>query len=525
MIRIGLYFFRRSLLARAARSERRVAHTSFFRFAEGLAALVNERLDGTQFRLWDGDGDPHDFLSQVDVVVGRPDLRLLRARNTRGHHVPYLAVVMGNATKGIPFPTEVLELFRSYDRIVCDCTADRNILRIFMSPPQPNSLAVAPLPIDLSSFIEAARHTDSTIRDKLGLTPEDHFILFSGRLTPQKNFHTLLPMMASLRARGVRAVLVAAGYADSTTPTASNSGSYLNYLDALVERYGLHECVRFVGPQPPDELPLWYSSASVVVTPTVMYDANFGLVAIESMASGTPAIVSDWGGLRDYVTDGITGYRMPTRLLDGGRAYVDWYAGLEAIAGLLTNPDRLAAMSTKAQESAAARYCLQSVATQYRDLALDAVRDLEAPGEWGLTEAGWVALANGWTASADSPTREQRDLSKAIKDPLPFYRTVYSCYASPPADGARDADSYIVYERLPIAISDGYAEVDDPIQIQVAVSPTVRTTLSSLRASPLVVRGDSDKASELLRLGELGVVGIHDGRADSIRVLDTEASL
>jgi D-inositol-3-phosphate glycosyltransferase len=40
---------------------------------------------------------------------------------------------------------------------------------------------------------------------------------------------------------------------------------------------------------------------------------SFGMVALEAMACGTPAIVSDVGGLAFLVRHGCTGYRVPAR--------------------------------------------------------------------------------------------------------------------------------------------------------------------------------------------------------------------
>ena len=51
---------------------------------------------------------------------------------------------------------------------------------------------------------------------------------------------------------------------------------------------------------------LLYSAADVFVSPSRA--EAFGLVALESIACGTPAVTFAVGGARDYIREGISGY-------------------------------------------------------------------------------------------------------------------------------------------------------------------------------------------------------------------------
>lgn len=73
-------------------------------------------------------------------------------------------------------------------------------------------------------------------------------------------------------------------------------------------RRDAHDGVRFEGHLPQPALARLLASAAIVVVPS-LYEP-FGLAALEAMAAGTPVVVSDVGGLRDLVPDGV-GLRVP----------------------------------------------------------------------------------------------------------------------------------------------------------------------------------------------------------------------
>src|SRR5207249_730231 len=80
-------------------------------------------------------------------------------------------------------------------------------------------------------------------------------------------------------------------------------------LRQRIERLGLGDSVRFLGPQPQGVLPLYYAASDVTVLPS--YYESFGMVALEAMACGSPVIASRVGGLVTTVRDGVTGFLVP----------------------------------------------------------------------------------------------------------------------------------------------------------------------------------------------------------------------
>ena len=57
--------------------------------------------------------------------------------------------------------------------------------------------------------------------------------------------------------------------------------------------------------------PIYYGAAEMVVMPS--HYESFGMVALEAMATGTPVIASEVGGLAFLVRDGENGFHVPSR--------------------------------------------------------------------------------------------------------------------------------------------------------------------------------------------------------------------
>jgi D-inositol-3-phosphate glycosyltransferase len=116
-------------------------------------------------------------------------------------------------------------------------------------------------------------------------------------------------------------------------------------LAVLAQRLGVAGRVRLLGRVGRAELPALYRSADLVVN--VPWYEPFGIVPLEAMACGVPVVASAVGGLVDTVVDGVTGAHVPPRR-----------PGLvaEAVAGLLADPERRAALGAAGARRARRRY-------------------------------------------------------------------------------------------------------------------------------------------------------------------------
>jgi glycosyltransferase involved in cell wall biosynthesis len=120
--------------------------------------------------------------------------------------------------------------------------------------------------------------------------PQDRPTIFTvRRLVRRMGLSTLLLAMKDVRASCPDARLVIAG-----------RGPERERLEREIDDLSLRGSVELSGYMPEERLPLAYRAAAFTVMPSVGLE-GFGLVAAESLASGTPVFVTPVGGLPDVV--------------------------------------------------------------------------------------------------------------------------------------------------------------------------------------------------------------------------------
>ncbi len=212
----------------------------------------------------------------------------------------------------------------------------RDLCRLYGA--RPDQCVVAPPGVDLDRF--RPRDTQA-LRSRLGLDGR-LVALFAGRLEPLKGPDLLIEAIAELDRSpwlGLRQPVHALFAGDD-----SSDGARVGQRQELARRaaaLGLDGRVTFTGALAQERLALVYSLADVVVVPS--HTESFGLVALEALASGTPVVAADVGGLRHVAADGVTGQ------LVAGRAPTAWAA---AIAATLADPLRRARLGGAARRRA-----------------------------------------------------------------------------------------------------------------------------------------------------------------------------
>jgi len=120
----------------------------------------------------------------------------------------------------------------------------------------------------------------------------DKYVFAPGGLARNKNVNGLLTAFAELIRQGLCYQLVFSGEVDPNE---------LRSIRSIVDKLGLGGRVLFTGHVPSEEMPKFYNAACAVAYVS-LYE-GFGLPLLESMACGTPMVVSDCSSIPEVVDD------------------------------------------------------------------------------------------------------------------------------------------------------------------------------------------------------------------------------
>jgi L-malate glycosyltransferase len=80
-------------------------------------------------------------------------------------------------------------------------------------------------------------------------------------------------------------------------------------ISSFVQAYGLNDAVSFLGPQPTEELPMWFRAADAYISCAKSDGTSISL--LEAMATGLPVIVTDIPSNREWVAEPENGWLAP----------------------------------------------------------------------------------------------------------------------------------------------------------------------------------------------------------------------
>ena len=213
----------------------------------------------------------------------------------------------------------------------------------------PAAVHVVPNGVDLARWrVPARRRADARARH----AGEGPLVAFAGRLVHEKGLQTLLDALRPLQARHPGLRLAVAG-----------TGTLEEPLRERTRSLRIARSVDWLGFVPERQVAALLAAADVTVVPS-LYEP-FGIVALEAAAARTPLVVAETGGLVDLVADRVAAASFPAGDV---RALVD------AVDGVLADPDRSRQAVARAARVIARDYTWTAVAEHTASIYTDAVR-------------------------------------------------------------------------------------------------------------------------------------------------------
>ena len=148
-------------------------------------------------------------------------------------------------------------------------------------------IRIIPGGVDVNRFSAAGSRENA--RRELGWPTDRPIVLAVRRLARRMGLDLLISAARVVRAQVPEVLFLIAG-----------RGAMAGELAARITDSGLDEHVRLLGYVPDEQLPRMYRAADLSIVPTVALE-GFGLIAAESLASGTPVLVTPIGGLPEVV--------------------------------------------------------------------------------------------------------------------------------------------------------------------------------------------------------------------------------
>ncbi len=172
------------------------------------------------------------------------------------------------------------------DRVVTLSKAFRSLLHADYGVPL-EKIRVVPGGVELSRYLSAPNRREA--REKLGWPQERPILLSVRRLVRRMGLHLLIDAVAGLRQEFPGILLLIGG-----------KGADHRRLQSQISELGLGEHVRLLGFVPESDLPAAYAAADLSVVPTAALE-GFGLITVESLASGTPVLGTAIGGTAEIL--------------------------------------------------------------------------------------------------------------------------------------------------------------------------------------------------------------------------------
>lgn len=235
---------------------------------------------------------------QLDVVAAHfslyalPVLDLLHERRFVFHfHGPWAGESKAEGESGVNVSvkrTIESRVYRRADRFIALSSAFARILERQYGIAR-DRIFIVPGGVDADRYWVNGSRREA--RERLHLPTDRPLIVSVRRLIHRVGLEGLIDAMVEVRRSAPEALLLIAG-----------RGGMAAQLTARIAAHGLQDHVRLLGFVAEDNLPWLYRACDISIVPSVALE-GFGLPTIESLAAGTPVLVTPIGGLPETVIE------------------------------------------------------------------------------------------------------------------------------------------------------------------------------------------------------------------------------
>lgn len=420
---------------------------SFNNFSSNFSELLpNNTNKSISYIPW---GNPKGLVNFGGLYYPAPDIARFANQRYFFNHSDYSLIGITHTTASEIAINSLIDCYTSplkaWDAIICTSDAVKSSLdglynqyyeilneKLGATKKPDFEMPVIPLGVHLDDY-----NFDDKIkiqsREKLGIKENDIVVLFLGRLSFHAKAH-YMPMYIALEnvkmnlPKNVNLHLIQTGW----FPNKSIEELYVNDAKEVCPSVICH----FLDGRNYDDKIISYSSSDIFISMVDNFQETFGLTPLEGMASGLPAIVSDWNGYKGTVRDNLDGFRIETVTLKEGGGYdlalrqnlgldtYDHYIGrasqsvsinieecIERIKILATNKELRNKMGKSAKKQAE-KFSWENILKMYHDLKIELDNKRNYSKENKQTFLPPIAIQDPHTFFSSYPTFKISDNSK-----------------------------------------------------------------------------------------------------------------
>ncbi len=284
----------------------------------------------------------------LSAWVGMEIKKLQTAKHLHTYHS--LGAVKYRSVNTVPLVAKTRlrvekQCLETADTIVATSPQEQEHMRTLVS--KKGNIVVIPCGTNIDCFGSVNREAG---RAKIGINSEDKLVMYAGRFDRRKGIETLVRAVAQQEVKRHQnlKLMIVGGYSPG-----AKDGLEQERIAGIVNELGIQDRTTFTGRVEHQELATYYAAADVCVVPS--HYEPFGLVAIEAMASRTPVIASEVGGLKFSVEDKVTGLLVPPQ---------DEIAFAKAIDSILSDAEWAKQMGENARDRVESKFSWDGVAKQ-----------------------------------------------------------------------------------------------------------------------------------------------------------------
>lgn len=274
---------------------------------------------------------------------------LMAALIKKIYKIPYVVTAHGSdvfGLKGKWFNSIKLVALKNASKITVVSSAIKN--EIIKKIDSNLKIEVVSMGVDAEYFTPDKK--DNTIRNSYSING-GVFLLFVGRLSPEKGLNYLLNAMPDIIGKFPKTKLLIIG-----------EGTLKQEMQELAGRLNLENNVIFLGQISNKELPKYYASADIFINSSLR--EGLPVTVMEAMSCRCIPVVTDLEGNIDLIKDNITGFFVEQK---------NQRAISQKIIELMSNPSLVVTVKSHIREEIISRFDWKIITNKYKNVLIQAL--------------------------------------------------------------------------------------------------------------------------------------------------------